>query len=178
MSFIMLDRDGVINYDSKVYIKSPEEWHPIPGSFEAIALLTKAGYKIGIASNQSGIARGLYTEQTLAKIHQKMLQGVEEAGGRIDKIVYCPHMPDAGCACRKPQPGMLYELANFFDATPKGRYFIGDRKTDVVAARACGAVPLLIQSQMTKEGEENLTGVDSFNSLLEAVEFILGRTID
>jgi D-glycero-D-manno-heptose 1,7-bisphosphate phosphatase len=174
MSFIMLDRDGVVNYDSKNYIKSPDEWLPIPGSFEAIALLTKAGYKIGIASNQSGIARGYYSEEILAEIHKKMMQGVEEVGGRIDKIVYCPHMPDAGCDCRKPKPGMLYTLANFFDGTPQGHFFVGDRKTDVTAAKACGAIPLLIESQMTKEGDEHIQDVCYFNSLLEVANYIIG----
>ncbi len=173
MSFIMLDRDGVINYDSKGYIKSPDEWQVIPGSFDAISQLTQAGYRIGVASNQSGIARGLYTEETLAAIHQKMMAGVEQAGGRIDKIVYCPHMPDAGCACRKPSPGMLYEIADFFGSKPAGYYFVGDRKTDVLAARACGAIPLLIESQMTAEGEADLGELETFPSLLEVVNFIL-----
>jgi len=173
MSFIMLDRDGVINYDSREYIKSPDEWLPIPGSFEAIAKLTKAGFKIGVASNQSGIARGYYSEQVLADIHKKMMHGVELHGGKIHKIVYCPHMPDFGCACRKPQPGLLYELANFFNGVPQGKFFVGDRKTDVIAARACGAIPLLIESQMTIEGEADLDGVLKFDDLLGVANHVL-----
>jgi len=173
MNFIMLDRDGIINYDSKKYIKSPEEWLPIPGSFEAIALLTKAGYKLGVASNQSGIARGLYSETTLAKIHQKMMQGIVESGGQLDKIVYCPHMPDFGCECRKPKPGMLYEIANFFNSVPAGNYFIGDRKTDIIAAKACGAIPLLVNSQMTKVEDNYLNDVLCFDSLLEVAKHII-----
>lgn len=169
----MLDRDGVVNYDSYNYIKSPEEWHPIPGSFEAIARLTQAGYRVGVASNQSGIARGLYTEETLAAIHAKMVKGIEACGGTIDKIVYCPHMPDSGCMCRKPAPGMLYEIANFFGGSPEGHFFVGDRKTDVLAARACGAIPLLIESQMTVEGEADLANVNKFSNLLEVVSYII-----
>ena len=173
MNFIMLDRDGIINYDSKQYIRTPDEWLPIPGSFEAISLLTKAGYKIGVASNQSGISRGFYTHETLALIHKKMLQGVDQAGGKIDKIVYCHHMPNDGCDCRKPAPGMLYELANFFNSTPKSKYFIGDRKTDVLAARACSAVPILINSQMTGIDEVDVSNVLTFDCLLDAVNHIL-----
>lgn len=171
--FIMLDRDGVINYDSKEYIKTPDEWRPIPGSAEAIARLSKGGYKIGIASNQSGVARGLYSEQTLAAIHQKMLSIVEAAGGTIHKIVYCTHLPDSGCPCRKPNPGMLYELANFFNAVPKGHYFVGDRLTDVEAAWACGASPILIRSQMTQSRAENLSEVPVYDSLAEVAADLL-----
>jgi D-glycero-D-manno-heptose 1,7-bisphosphate phosphatase len=178
MTFVMLDRDGVINYDSKAYIKSPSEWIPIPGSFDAISKLTQSGIKVGIASNQSGIARGLYDEAILAQIHQKMMQGVEAAGGRIDKIVYCPHMPDAGCQCRKPQPGMLYEIANFFGSSPEGKFFVGDRKTDVIAAKACGAIPLLIESQMTVEGQADLSGVRRYSSLSEVVDDIIHTAKD
>ncbi len=173
VSFVMLDRDGVINFDSKDYIKSPSEWLEIPGSFKALALLSKAGYKIGIATNQSGIARGFYSEETLARIHQKLMVGVQEAGGSIDKIVYCPHLPDANCHCRKPKAGMLHEIANFFNATPKGHYFIGDRLSDVSAAKACGAVPLLIRSKMTAPLDVSLNEIPQFESLFDATQFIL-----
>lgn len=173
MKWLILDRDGVINYDSNAYIKSPEEWRDIPGSLEAIARLTRAGYRIGIASNQSGIARGYYSESMLAAIHQKMMLGVEAIGGRIDKIVYCPHLPDAGCDCRKPKPGMLYEIAQFFGQSVVGVPFIGDRKTDVLAARACGAQPILVNSPMTMEDEADLTDVPSYTSLAMAVDILL-----
>lgn len=174
----MLDRDGVINYDSKEYIKSPAEWLPIPGSLQAIAKLTAAGYKIGIASNQSGIARGLYSEEVLASIHQKMMKAIEAVGGKVDKIVYCPHMPDAGCPCRKPQPGMLYEIAAFFGSSAKGKYFVGDRITDVQAAKACEAIPLLIRSQMTDHTDDSLLNVLQFDSLLSLAEHLCTSSDD
>lgn len=150
MKLIILDRDGVINHDSLEYIKSPDEWKPIPGSLEAIARLTKLDYTIAVATNQSGIARGLYDEATLGAIHEKMHRYVNQHGGAIDKIWYCPHMPDSGCYCRKPAPGMLesikkhYALDNLNDV-----YFIGDRITDIEVAKTVGAKPLLIKSSMT-----------------------------
>lgn len=171
----MLDRDGVINYDSKDYIKSPDEWRPIPDSLTALALLSHAGYKVGVATNQSGIAREYYSELTLANIHNKMMQNVEGAGGTIDKIVYCPHMPDAGCNCRKPKPGMLFELANFFGSNPAKRYYIGDRVSDLEAAEACGAIPLLIKSPMSTFSESDYEHVSKFDSLLCAVNFIINE---
>src|SRR5689334_22262237 len=103
---IILDRDGVINYDSPYYIKTPEEWQPIPGSLEAIALLKQADYTVVVATNQSGLARGLYDEPLLTAIHEKMLNACKAFGGTIDKIYYCPHHPDEHCFCRKPKPGM------------------------------------------------------------------------
>ena len=106
MKLIILDRDGVINHGSEHYIKTPDEWLPIAGSLTAIAELKQAGFTIAVATNQSGIARGLYDEAILTAIHDKMQQQVAAHGGHIDKIVHCPHMPDAGCACRKPQPGL------------------------------------------------------------------------
>lgn len=173
----MLDRDGVINYDSVNYIKSPDEWHEIPGSFEAISLLTKAGIDIGVATNQSGIGRGYYNEDTLKKIHNKMLHGVSLAGGHIEKILYCPHLPDANCLCRKPKPGMLVALAKHFNSTPKGHYYIGDRKSDVLAAQSCGAIPLLIQSEVHKVKELMFKKIRRFTSLQDAAKYIINETI-
>jgi D-glycero-D-manno-heptose 1,7-bisphosphate phosphatase len=144
---ILLDRDGVINYDSPYYIKSPEEFHFIPGSIEVISKLTKAGYEIGVATNQSGLSRGYYDLDTLEKIHQKMCTEIEKQGGKIKFIEFCPHMPDAGCACRKPQPGMLINLAQKFEVDIGQVYFVGDKMTDVQAAIAAGAKPVFISSQ-------------------------------
>src|SRR5690606_28430898 len=104
---VILDRDGVINEDSDAYIRSVDEWQPIPGSIAAIARLSRAGYRIAVATNQSGLARGYFDEFTLANMHALMLHLVEEAGGHIDALCYCPHGPDAGCRCRKPAPGLL-----------------------------------------------------------------------
>src|SRR5690606_4302045 len=104
---IILDRDGVINEDSDEYIKSPQEWIPIPGSLEAIARLHRAGWRVVVATNQSGVARGLFDIDTLMRIHEKMHRAVEEAGGRIEAVFFCPHGPDDACQCRKPRPGLL-----------------------------------------------------------------------
>ena len=144
---ILSDRDGVINYDSPYYIKSPEEFCFIPGSIEAISKLTKAGYEIGIATNQSGLSRGYYDLDTLEKIHQKMCVEIEKQGGKIKFIEFCPHMPDAGCFCRKPQPGMLLNLAKKFEVDLRQVYFVGDKMTDVQAGVAAGANPVFISSQ-------------------------------
>ncbi len=145
---IILDRDGVINQDSLQYIKSPDEFILLPGSCEAIARLTTAGYCVAVATNQSGVARGYYDEEQLAAIHEKMRTSVRAAGGRIDFIIHCPHMPDAGCSCRKPQPGMLFAVAKHFDCSLTNVPFIGDRLSDIQAAEAAGAIPLLVLSPM------------------------------
>lgn len=178
MKLIILDRDGIINHDSVDYIKSADEWHAIPGSLEAIALLHQAGFNVAVASNQSGIARGLYSHNTLQAIHEKMHTEVEKAGGEISKIVYCPHMPDAGCDCRKPKPGLLYQIADHFDVPLKGVHFIGDRLTDVACARACQANPILIHSPMTQVTDEEkclLNGVNTFVTLKQAVVQLLAQ---
>jgi D-glycero-D-manno-heptose 1,7-bisphosphate phosphatase len=146
---IFLDRDGVINYDSQSYIKSPEEMHFIPGSLESIAYLTSRGVRLGVATNQSGVARGLYTEETLHAIHQKMLDAIVQAGGQVELVVYCPHLPIERCACRKPKPGLLLQLAQALDVPIEGIPFVGDRLSDVEAALLAGAKPILIRSSMT-----------------------------
>jgi D-glycero-D-manno-heptose 1,7-bisphosphate phosphatase len=122
MKLVILDRDGVINYDSKQFIKSPAEWRPIPGSLEAIAKLNQAGYRVVVATNQSGIGRGLFDMDTLNAIHDKMHRAVLAAGGRIDAIFYCPHAIDAGCHCRKPRTGMFERIANCFNVDLPGTY--------------------------------------------------------
>ena len=147
---LILDRDGVINEESVAYVKSPEEWHPIPGSLEAIALLSQRGWKITIATNQSGIGRGYYDEDVLANIHDKMHQALDALGGRVHYISYCPHHPDAGCGCRKPKVGLLEQIATeyhlpfpFDTATIP---FIGDSTRDLIAAHAAGCQPILVLS--------------------------------
>lgn len=174
MKLIILDRDGVINHDSKHYIKSHEEWLPIDSALDAIATLTQANYVVAVASNQSGIARGLYTQADLERIHQKMHEMVEAKGGKIDKVVYCPHHPDESCACRKPEPGMLHQIANHYRLDLNGVPFIGDRMTDIICAKSCGATPILIHSPMTQgKDEASLNGVKRFDSLKDAVRDIL-----
>jgi len=144
---IILDRDGVINFDSKEYIKSPAEWTAIPGSLQAIAKLNQAGFLVAIASNQSGIARGLFTEQTLREIHKTMTTALAKVGGHLDAISYCPHHPDDNCACRKPKPKMLQDLMQQFHVTPAETLFIGDRDTDEQAAQAAGCDVILVTTE-------------------------------
>ncbi|GGI79144.1 D-glycero-beta-D-manno-heptose 1,7-bisphosphate 7-phosphatase [Legionella impletisoli] len=171
---IILDRDGVINQDSMQYIKSVNEFKLLPGSVRAIAMLSKAGYRIGVATNQSGIARGYYDKAQLEAIHEKMITHVREAGGSIDIIEYCPHMPDYGCTCRKPSPGMLIAIAKHFNEKLLGVPFVGDRISDIQAAETVGAKPLLVLSNMTDRiGLNAYPHVPVFNSLLECVETYL-----
>jgi len=144
MKLVILDRDGVINQDSPSYIRSPEEWKPIPGSLEAIAKLTQAGYHVVVATNQSGVGRGLFEMATLNAIHDKMHRAAGQAGGRIDAVFFCPHAQEANCNCRKPKPGLLEEISHRFGASLKGVPCIGDSLRDLEAAAAAGAQPILV----------------------------------
>lgn len=171
---IILDRDGIINQDSVHYIKSVDEFIFLPDSAWAVAALSSAGFKVGVATNQSGIARGYYDHATLQQIHAKMLAGISEHGGRVDEIEYCPHAPQDACACRKPEPGMLLSLASKFKVEPAELVFIGDKITDIKAAEAVGARPMLVYSQMTDQ--DALAAYPSllkFVSLKECVDHLL-----
>jgi D-glycero-D-manno-heptose 1,7-bisphosphate phosphatase len=153
MKLVILDRDGVINLDSDQYIKSPEEWKPIPGSLEAIARFTQAGFHVAVATNQSGVGRGLFNMATLNAMHDKMHKAAGQLGGRIDAVFFCPHAQDAGCACRKPMPGMLQEIAERFNVSLDDVPVIGDSLRDLQAAQAAGARPILV---LTGKGEQTL----------------------
>jgi len=144
MKLVILDRDGVINHDSPSYIKSPDEWRPIAGSLDAIAWLTQADYHIAVATNQSGVGRGLFEMATLNAIHDKMHRAVAQAGGRIDAIFYCPHPTDAACGCRKPKAGMLEEIGRRFSTKLEGVPCIGDSLRDLQAAATVGGQPILV----------------------------------
>lgn len=144
MKLVILDRDGTINYDSDEYIKSPEEWRPLPGALEAISRLNHAGYHVVIASNQSGLGRGLIDVASLNAIHKRMLKQLAAVGGRIDAIFYCPHAPTEGCTCRKPMPGLLEQVAERFGIEMQGVPFVGDTLTDMQAAMSAGCVPHLV----------------------------------
>jgi D-glycero-D-manno-heptose 1,7-bisphosphate phosphatase len=144
MKLIILDRDGVINQASEHFIKSPAEWKPLPGRLDAIARLTQAGYKIAIATNQSGVGRGFFTMATLNAIHVKMIKAAQEAGGRIDAVFYCPHTMADGCHCRKPAPGMLEEIGQRFQVALSSVIVVGDSLRDLQAAAAVGAKPCLV----------------------------------
>ncbi|GAA4360821.1 D-glycero-beta-D-manno-heptose 1,7-bisphosphate 7-phosphatase [Kangiella marina] len=140
---IILDRDGVINHDSDAYIKSAEEWVPIAGSLPAVAKLNQR-FKIAIATNQSGIGRGFYDESVLSEMHLKMTQLLEEQGGHIDHIEFCPHHPDDGCDCRKPKPLMLQRIADRFKVTANEVVFVGDSKSDYECAQNFGCDFVLV----------------------------------
>ncbi|MDP2759520.1 MAG: D-glycero-beta-D-manno-heptose 1,7-bisphosphate 7-phosphatase [Sideroxyarcus sp.] len=144
MKLIILDRDGVINYDSEQFIKNPEEWRPIPGSLEAIARLNQAGYRVVVATNQSGIGRGLFDMPMLNAIHDRMHKSLALVGGRIDAIFFCPHTNDAQCSCRKPKSGMLEEIAARYGVSLAGVPAVGDSLRDLEAAARLGATPYLV----------------------------------
>lgn len=143
---VILDRDGVINEDSDEYIKSAEEWIPIPGSLEAIAQLNRAGWRVVVATNQSGVARGLFNIDTLMSIHDKMHRLAEQVGGNIEAILFCAHGPDDGCNCRKPRPGLLREIAARLRIDLQDVPVVGDSLRDIEAAQAVGARPILVRT--------------------------------
>ena len=144
MKLVILDRDGVINLDSENFIKSPAEWRPIPGSIEAIARLNQNGFRIAVATNQSGIGRGLFDMATFNAINDKMMEMVFRQGGRIDALFFCPHTAAEECGCRKPRTGMLDEIAVRFHTELKGVPAIGDSLKDLQAAESVGAQPILV----------------------------------
>ena len=153
IKLIVLDRDGVINHDSDQFIKSPEEWRPIPGSLEAIARLNHAGYRVAVATNQSGVSRGLFDMATLNTIHEKMHRALGLVGGRIDALFYCPHSADSQCECRKPKSGMLREIGARFGVDLANVPCIGDSLRDLAAAADVGGKPILV---LTGKGEQTL----------------------
>lgn len=176
MKLIILDRDGVINYDSDAYIKSVEEWKAIPGSLEAIARLHHNGYHVVVASNQAGIARGKFNIDTLNSIHQKMHTHLAQYGGVINAIFFCPHGPDDGCACRKPKPGLMLEIARRLTITLENVYAVGDKLLDIQAAKAAGAKPVLVKTghgQGVVDNNEAPDDIEVYNDLAEFVEKLL-----
>lgn len=178
MKLVILDRDGVINQDSVQFIKSPAEWVPIPGSLEAIARLNQAGYRVVLATNQSGIGRGLFDMDTLNAIHDKMLRTLATVGGRIDAIYYCPHAADNGCHCRKPSPGMLQRIAACFNTELAGVPAIGDGLRDLQAAAAAGATPCLVltgKGERTRDEGDLPPGTQIFPDLAAVVDRLLER---
>ncbi len=170
---VILDRDGVINQDSDAYIKSPEEWIPINGSLEAIAQLSRAGYRIFIFTNQSGLARGYFDEDTLAQMHQKMESMLAELGGKIEGIFYCPHGPNDDCDCRKPRTGMLKQIEKHVGAPINSAYVVGDSKKDIEAAIKINAKPVLVLSGKTTKapnwGIENLTVFSNLENFAQSI---------
>jgi D-glycero-D-manno-heptose 1,7-bisphosphate phosphatase len=175
MKVVVLDRDGVINQDSDNYIKSADEWLPIDGSIDAIATLSKSGYKVVVATNQSGISRNLFDEDTLAQIHHKLCSMVEESGGLLDGIFYCPHTPDQHCLCRKPGTGLLEQIETAFSCSLAGSYFVGDSYKDVQAALAFGCKPILLRTGKgiateKRIRQEGLLDIPVYDNLAAAVK--------
>ena len=176
MKCVILDRDGVLNFDSDQFIKSPEEWRPIPGSLEAVARLNQAGFRVVVASNQSGVGRGLFDMQTLNAIHAKMHKLAYQAGGRIDAVFFCPHSADAKCNCRKPKTGLFQEIASRMHIDLKGVYAVGDALRDIQAAQSVGAKPMLVRTgkgMRTLEGGQLPEDVPVYDNLLQATMAII-----
>lgn len=160
---VILDRDGVINEDAEgEYVKSAEEWIPLPGSLEAIARLNRSGYRVVIATNQSGLARGLFDIEALNGIHEKMQRLLAETGGGIDAIFFCPHSPGQRCSCRKPRPGLLEQIGQRYRVDLSQVPVVGDKRADLDAAKAAGARPFLVR---TGYGEKTLRSLGDFDGV-------------
>ena len=183
MAVLILDRDGVINEDSDNYIRSLDDWHPIPGSIAAIAELSTAGYTIAVATNQSGLARGYLALDDLEAIHARLIEQVAERGGHISGIFYCPHLPDAGCTCRKPETGLLESIERELGVDARGAYFIGDSLKDLQTARAYGCQPVLVTTGKGRQtlgqlrsgdpGIEDPTTIPVYDNLAAAARALL-----
>ncbi len=176
MKLIILDRDGVINFDSDQFIKSPEEWKPIPGSLEAIARLCQADYRVVVATNQSGIGRGLFDMSVLNAIHDKMHKACALMGGRIDAVFFCPHTAEANCNCRKPRSGMIEEIAERYNIELQGVPAVGDSLRDLEATARLGAQPFLVltgKGSKTREKGGLPEGTLAFPDLAAVVSHLL-----
>jgi D-glycero-D-manno-heptose 1,7-bisphosphate phosphatase len=164
MPLLILDRDGVINQDSDDYIRCVADWVPISGSIEAIADLSRAGYQVAVATNQSGLSRGYFTLDDLEEIHALLCRQVEDCGGSIAGIFYCPHLPDEGCSCRKPETGLLRAIEQELQQSARGAFFVGDSMKDLQAASAYGCKPLLVK---TGKGADTLASLQSGGATLD-----------
>jgi D-glycero-D-manno-heptose 1,7-bisphosphate phosphatase len=176
---VIIDRDGVINKDSSAFVKSADEWIALDGSILAIAALSKAGFTVAVASNQSGLARGLFDQAALDAMHKKLHNLVSEAGGHVDRIVVCPHGPDDGCSCRKPNPGMFLELGQHYGLSLGDVPIIGDSLRDLQAAAAAGGRPVLVltgNGQQTAEAlPAEFADVESFENLAAVAATLLAE---
>lgn len=178
MKLIVLDRDGVINEDSDEYIKSVDEWIPIPGSMEAIARLNRGGFRIVVATNQSGISRGLFDLETLSAMHKKMHELAGVAGGHIEGIFFCPHGPDDKCNCRKPKPGLFQEIQARTGFNLEGVPCVGDSLRDLQAGASMGCSTFLVKTgkgkkTLEKSKDELLKGTLVFDNLTAVAEHLV-----
>jgi D-glycero-D-manno-heptose 1,7-bisphosphate phosphatase len=185
LKLVVLDRDGVINQDSANFIKNTNEWIALPGSLEAIALLNQSGFRVALATNQSGVGRGLYDMATLNAIHDKMHRALAQVGGRIDALFYCPHTADDNCSCRKPKTGMIDDIARRFSMDLTEVFAVGDSLRDLQAFAEAGCKPILVRSG---KGEETLANAKLpnqslpnntiiFADLAEAVQHIVAEDL-
>lgn len=171
MKLVMLDRDGVINKDSEHFIKSPDEWFALPGSLEAIRLLNEKNRIVAVITNQSGIARGLFSLETLKNIHQKLQDELAKIGGHVDGIFYCPHGPDDHCDCRKPKAGLLRQALAQFSVSPPYACMVGDSIRDIQAATTAQCEPILVLSgngeKTWADNKEHLKGIQVYKDLMD-----------
>ena len=176
MNLIILDRDGVINYDSNKFIKDPSEWKPYKQSLDAIRKLKLNNWTVCIATNQSGIGRNLFSEKTLFKIHSKMINQLKKINTSVDYIIHCPHKPQDNCSCRKPKPGMYLTISNKYNFDLKKAIVVGDSLRDLLAADKVGAKPILV---LTGKGKETLksgnlpNNTEVYKDLSEYVDFLM-----
>jgi D-glycero-D-manno-heptose 1,7-bisphosphate phosphatase len=178
---VVLDRDGVINEDSPDFVKTPDEWHAIPGSLAAIARLKQAGFEVAVATNQSGVARGLLSIDTLWSIHKKMLAEILAAGGYVKRIFFCLHGPDDNCDCRKPKPGLLMQVAEYFACGFDRMVVIGDSARDIQSAQAVGARAILVRTgngRKTEQSIDSLNGIEVYDDLAAAVASLVEQQGD
>jgi D-glycero-D-manno-heptose 1,7-bisphosphate phosphatase len=177
MKIIILDRDGVINYDSEKFVKNVDEFIMIPGSVDAIANLSQAGFKVIVCTNQSGLGRGLFSMEELNEMHEKLHQSVEQAGGSIDAIIFCPHITEDKCDCRKPKPGMIIDICERFHVEDVSHVMmIGDSIRDLQAIDAAGGIPILVKTGNGKKtlAKETLPPETMvFEDLLAASEYVI-----
>ncbi|MDH5484498.1 MAG: D-glycero-beta-D-manno-heptose 1,7-bisphosphate 7-phosphatase [Gammaproteobacteria bacterium] len=181
MKLIILDRDGVINQDSDDYIKTVDEWQPITGSLQAMGRLSQAGYTLVVATNQSGIARGYFDLETLHAMHKKMDEMLEQFGGKVDAVFYCPHGPKDNCQCRKPAPGLFHDISSRYQVPLANVVAIGDSLRDIQAAREAGARPILVKTgkgerSLQTAGNDELDDVPVYENLAEVVDVLLAET--
>jgi len=177
LKLVLLDRDGVINRDSRAFIKTPDEWKALPGSLEAIARLHQAGWTVIVVTNQSGVGRGLIDYAQLAEIHRKMHNEVVAEGGEVAAVFFCPHAPDDGCTCRKPKSGLFEQIRNRFDVALENVTAIGDSMRDLVAAETAGCKPVLVRTGNGRKTEKLLpedSTIDVFDDLSQAVDTLIG----
>lgn len=176
---VVLDRDGVINRDSHDFVKSADEWIPLDGSIEAIAALSKAGFTVAVATNQSGLARSVFDQDALLAMHRKMRRLVEAAGGEVDIIVFCPHSPNDGCDCRKPKPGLYHQISEYVNTGLSSVPAVGDSLRDLQAASAAGCRPILVRTGNGSTTEAELTSdlqdIEVFDDLAAAATALIGE---